>query len=256
MSSYGMWLSAAGMQASEYRQAVLANNLANAQTTGFKQDLALVQQRRVETRENPTTPALVHPVFDGMSGGMAAMPTFHSFEQGAVERTGSALDLAIDGEGFFTVSDGTATRYTRDGGLTINRAGELVMAAGGGRWRLRDSAGAAIATQPGGGAIKVSGDGTVRQGANVIGQIELVQPADERALRKAGENLFELRPEAAVTRGGGRIVAEAREQSNFDTMKGLAGMIEASRAYQLNATMVQLQDQSTGLAVSRVGRVA
>lgn len=256
MSSYGLWLSAAGMQATEYRQAVLANNLANAQTTGFKQDIAIVQQRRIESRENAGGASLVHPVFDGMSGGIAAVPTMMNRAQGNLDHTGNPLDLAIDGTGFFTVSDGQTTRYTRDGALTVNQSGELALTAGGGRWTIRDAGGATIAPVPGRGTVQVSSDGTVRQDGAVLGQIDIVEPEREESLRKVGGNLFELETGGVMARATGRVSAGNREQSNFDPMTGMAAMLEASRAYQLNATLIQLQDQSTGLAVSRVGRVA
>jgi flagellar basal body rod protein FlgG len=256
MSTYGLWLSASGMQINEYRQSVLANNLANAQTTGFKEDLAIASQRTVASREGAGGMAMRHPVLDGMTGGAAAMPTYHSFAQGTLEQTNNPLDWAVDGDGFFTVSDGAQTRYTRDGVMTVNQAGELVLAAGSGRWRMVDSAGVPIVTQPGGGAVRVSSDGTVRQGANAIGQVSLVTAPDKTQLKKAGENLFTIENPVQMVPATGQIAAGSRELSNFDTMKGLAGMIEASRAYQMNATLIQLQDQAAGHAISRVGRVA
>lgn len=255
MSSYGMWLSAAGMQANDYRQTVLANNMANINTTGFKQDLAIVHQRRVESREDVGGMAFVEPVLDNMSGGLVAQPTHHAFEQGMIERTNNPLHMAIDGDGFFSVSDGKDIRYTRDGAFTTNTLGELVMSAGGGRWRVLGESDEPLLILPDGGRVRVSGDGTIRQGEQIVGRIQVVDKEDKTALRKVGENLFENR-EGELTPVRARIVGGALEGSNFDMMRGLASMIEVTRAYQLNATLAQLQDNATGLAVSRVGRVA
>jgi len=254
VSTYGLWLSAAGMQVNDHKQTVLANNLANSGTVGFKHDLAVVRQRLVESRENPGAPGVAHPVMDGLSGGLETLPTHVSFTQGSIEPTGRSLDIAIDGEGFFTVSDGQQERYTRDGVFTLNADGELVLSAGGGRWKLQGG-GASIQTEPGQGKISVSSSGVIRQGDNVIGEIELVTNPDKQQLKKAGENLFENRGNEMVP-ADGILIAEAKEHSTFDAMQGLASMIQVTRAYQLNATMVQLQDQMTGQAVSRVGKVA
>ncbi len=256
MSTYGLWLSASGMQINEYRQSVLASNLANAHTTGFKQDFAVAQQRLVERREDATGMVTRHPVLDGMTGGPMAMPTHHSLAQGTLEKTDNPLDWAVDGDGFFTVSDGGQTRYTRDGVMTVNQAGELVLAAGGGRWRMVDSAGAPIVIQPGGGAVRVASGGTVYQDNAAIAEVGLVTAQDPTRFRKAGENLFEVESGTELIPAAGRVAGGTREMSNFDAMKGLAGMIEVSRAYQMNATMIQIQDQAAGHAISRVGRVA
>lgn len=255
MSSYGVWLSAAGMQLQEHRQNVLANNLANMQTTGFKEDLAIVRERATASRETPGGRRFTHPVLEGLSGGLVVQPVHHSFAQGALERTGRPLDIAVEGTGFFEVQDGENTRYTRDGVLTLNAEGELVMSAGQGRWRLMSIEGAPVRVDPSGGDVDVASDGTVRQSGAAISRIALREPEDLKALRKVGENLFELR-RGEMTAGSGRIIAGAKEASNFDMMKGLASMIEATRAYQLNASMLQFQDEMTGQAIGRVGKVA
>ncbi len=255
MSSYGLWLSAAGMQVSEHQQTLLANNLANGQTTGFKHDLAVVQQRLVESRENPDTLGFAHPVIDNAPGGLATRPSHISFEQGAIEITGRPLDWAVDGDGFFTVGDGQETRYTRDGVFSINATGEIVLSSGGGRWRLLDSSGSVMTVDPAQAHPKVSASGVVRQGDNIIGEVALVTHADKQKLRKNGENLF-VNTEGEMVPAGGVIVGKSREHSTFDMMRGLASMIQATRAYEMNARLLQLQDEMTNQALQRVGRVA
>lgn len=258
MSSYGMWLSAAGMQVNEHRQNVLANNLANAQTAGFKHDLAIVAQRRIASRAAAQNLPYVHPVFDGMGGGLSVKQSSYAQDQGFIEFTGRPLDVAIEGDGFFPVSDGDAVRYTRDGAWTTNASGELVLSAGGGRWRVLSESGDPIAINPLGSAPEIMSDGRVRQDGLLLGRIELRAPADPRDLRKVGENLFAPWNETqdTMTAADGQLHGRSIEHSTFDMMQGLASMIEATRAYQMNATMLQLQDQATGQAVSRVGAVA
>ena len=243
------------MKVNEHRQALLANNMANAQTTGFKHDLAVVMERRVESKENAGGLPFAHPVLDGLPGGVNVRPAYHSEEQGPIEWTGKPLDVAIQGEGFFAVSDGEATRYTRNGEFAANAQGELVMVNEAGRWRVLDEGGVPIQLDEGGGEVSVSDGGTIRQGDTVVGNIGLVASEDRRALRKVGENLFEATTEE-MGPASGRMIGGSREGSTFEVMQGLATMIEASRAYQMNATLLQLQDQLTQQAVMTLGRVA
>ncbi len=255
MSSYGLWLSAAGMKVNQHRQTLLANNMANANTTGFKHDLAIVSRRRIESESASGGLSCAHPVLDDLPGGLSVRPTYHNFAQGPIESTGKPLDIAIEGDGFFVVSDGTDTRYTRDGEFAINEAGELVLTSGNGRWKVLDDAGTPIVLDETGGKLSVSEDGTIRQGRTVVATLGLMTTEDKKSLRKVGENLFEAKG-AEMASIDGNFRPESREGSNFDVMTGLATMIEAQRAYQLNATMLQLQDHLIGQAVGTVGRMA
>lgn len=255
MSTYGLWLSAAGMKVNQHRQTILANNMANANTTGFKHDIAVVAQRRVESQSSPGSSPFAHPILDGIAGGIDVRPTYQNFGQGRIEKTGRPLDVAIDGDGFFAVSDGLVTRYTRDGQFTFNRQGELVLVAGEGRWRVLGEGEAPIVVDETAGKVSISEDGTIRQGPNVVAKLGLVSTEDKQSLRKIGGNLFDAGT-AEMTPIKGRFEPESREESNFDIMNGLATMIEATRAYQLNATMLKLQDDLTGQAVTTVGRLA
>jgi flagellar basal-body rod protein FlgG len=254
MSSYGLWLSASGMKVNDHRQTVLANNMANAHTTGFKQDLAVIAQRRVESQSAPGGFPFAHAVLDGLAGGHQVQSSYHDFEQGPIERTGKALDVAIEGEGFLAVTDGEVTRYTRAGEFALNAAGELVLVSGEGRWRVLDDGERRIELDPAGGEIRVSQDGSIRQNKVIVATLGLMTADDKQLLRKVGNNLYEA-SDAEMAPIQGRFIPESREESNFDALKGLATMIEATRAYQLNSTMLQLQDQLTGQAVQTVGRI-
>lgn len=254
--TYGLWLSAGGLQVNEYRQAIGANNLANADTVGFKHDLALIRQRRVESQASADGMRFGHSVFDNLSGGNWVQPTAHSFRQGDLVPSSNPLDLAIEGKGFFAVSDGQTVHYTRDGRFTTNRAGELVMVAGGGRQRVTGQSGSPIRLTPGLGKLTVSSDGTIKQGDTVIGQIRVVEFADRQNLRKVGANLFAATGGAEPLKPSeSRVHSGFTERSTVNPMEALASTVEVSRAYQLNATLISLQDQTLGLAVNTVGRV-
>src|SRR5438045_836620 len=132
---YGLYLSAAGVLTSSYRQDVIANNLANSETVGFKKDLPLFRQRLTEAQQRRlpqggagggpggATNALLEP----LGGGLLAHPTVIDTSQGDLEPSGSALDVAIEGSGYFAVDDGGETRLTRAGQFALDREGNLIL---------------------------------------------------------------------------------------------------------------------------------
>ncbi len=255
MSSYGQWLSAAGMKVNEHRQAVFASNLANMATAGFKEDLVVIRERRVASREVPGATAFSHPVLDGLGGGVDVRPMNFRASQGPIESTGRALDVAIQGEGYFVVNDGEQTRYTRNGQFAVNSKGELVSSGGDGRWRVLDEGNNRIVVDPAGGDVTVTGDGTILQGREVVGVLGAVKAAETQGMRKVGETLFD-RGETEVSPVRPKFVAGAIEGSNVDVMTGLTSMIEVTRAYEMNANILRMHDQMTNEVVNTVGRLA
>lgn len=253
--SDGIWLSAAGMKINDHRQEVLTNNMANAHTTGFKRDLAVIRQRPVESVEDGPGMDFLHPVLDGLAGGVEVQQSYHDFSQGPIEQTKRPLDAAIVGQGFFVVGDGKNQRLTRDGTFAVNANRELVLAAGDGKWHVQDDAGGVIQFDPDLPAPRIMPDGTIKQGDEVVTKLRMVDVADKQALRKSGENLFEL-PKGEPEDIAPRVEPGARELANFDVMSGLASMIEATRAYELNANLLRLQDQMTGELANTVGRLS
>lgn len=249
---YGMWLSAAGMQVNEYRQALVSNNMANVNTTGFKHDLAVIHERQVESRTNPEGFLYRNPLLDNMTGGPWVRPTYHAFVQGPLEKGGS-LDVAIEGDGFFTVHDGNEVRYTRDGRMALNDEGELVSVTGEGRIRFLDDSGSPITvdkSKP----VEISASGVVEQGGVPVATLGVVDVDDTQKLRKVGMNLFrgdDVRTQSTTS----RLCPGFYEGSTVNPVDALTGMIEVSRAYELNARMIQMQDTVNGDAVNRVGRI-
>jgi flagellar basal body rod protein FlgG len=242
------------MKINDHRQALLSNNMANVDTVGFKHDLAVVRQRPVESRSNPAGAGFSHPVLDGLSGGVHVQPVFHSFTQGPLKITGQPLDIAIMDEGFFAVSDGEETRYTRDGKMALNSAGDLTLAAGSGRWKVLDQDGAPINVDQSAGAVALADDGTVRQNRQILARIGTFSTDNLQSLRKVGENTF--RALEAMQPVDSQFSSGSVEGSSFNIMEGLASMIEAQRAYQMNANLIRIQDEMTGRAISSVGQVA
>src|ERR1700753_1463362 len=96
---YGLYLSATGVMTNSYRQDVIANNLANSETVGFKKDLAMFKQRLTAAQENPNNLNATDKLAEGLGGGTFAMPTMVDMSPGDMENTGGNLDAAIDGKG-------------------------------------------------------------------------------------------------------------------------------------------------------------
>lgn len=254
--TYGLWLSAGGLQTNQYRQEIVTNNLANVETVGFKRDLAVIHERPVEAQQNPAGMRYRHRLLDQLGGGNWVRPTYTTFEQGGLVRTSSDLDAAIEGEGFFTVREGNEPRYTRDGRFTLNSEGELVMVAGGGRLKVMDETDRPIILDPKGGKIAIGRDGSIHQDKVLVGKLGVVEFADRQALKKVGKNLFRSVGARPAAPRNSKVHGGFIERSAQNPITGLVEMIEATRAHELNARMISLQDQTIGQAVNTVGRVS
>jgi flagellar basal-body rod protein FlgG len=250
---YGIYQSAAGLQVNQYRQAVLANNLANVNTAGFKHDLAIVRERQVASQEDLADPTWSDPILNRMTGGSFVAPTYTGFEQGTIEHTGGALDVALAGDGFFAIQDGDEVRYTRDGRFTLNERGELVTVAGH-HPVLSDEGEPIVVPANAASSARIEAGGEVRAGNRTFGRVEVVGFDDTSQLVKLGGNRFkavdaEPVPLTAQLRTG------AVEASNADPTRAMVDMIEVSRAYEMNARLIGLADATLGRAVNDIARL-
>lgn len=248
---YGLYLSAAGLQSNSYEMDVIANNLANASTVGFKHELAVLTERRVETDESGRL-GRRHDLLDKLSGGTSVPPSYTTSASGPLEETRRPLDLAISGEGFFRILEGDEVYYTRDGRMMTDVQGRLTTVTG---KSVLDEKGQPILIDPRSPeTVSVSPEGVIRQGRDEVARLGLVAFDDLQSLTKAGGGLFEAHdqmPRPAT----GEVIAGYLEQSTVDPVATLAQMIEAQRAYQMNATMISLQDGMLSRAVNDLGKV-
>lgn len=250
---YGMYLSAGGLLANQYRMQVLSNNLANAETPGFKQDLTVVRERLTAARESMAGTSSSEAALAGLSGGSLVAPTCTSFTEGPIEITGQPLDVAVRQSGFFQVQTEQGERYTRDGRFMVNADGQLVTTAG--FHPVLDEHGATIripATASK--TVQVDANGQVRAGEQLFARLGVVDFEDLSLLRKTGRNLLEVLGADPLQKTA-KLQPGAVEKSNVDATASMVSMIEVNRAYQLNATMVGLADATLGRAVNDVGRL-
>jgi len=245
-----LYTAATGLLAQQTRIDNIANNLANVSTTGFKkttevfEDL-MAQQEPVGSPSQET----VRPNLLEIGTGTRIVATTRNFAEGNLSATGNALDVAIDGPGFFIVEmeDGEP-RYTRDGHFQINRDGEIVTNAG-----YRVSPGIQIPDDAY--AIRIAEDGTVSASYEnsteevSLGTLEMVDFVNAAGLRSVGGNLYTETPESGEPRyldstSNTKVRQGFLEASNVDVAEELVAMISAQRAYELNSKVIQTADDA------------
>ena len=253
--NYGLYLSASGVLTNLHRQDVIANNLANASTTGFKRQLAAIQQRRSEALENGDWSDF-NPLLDRIGGGAFAHRTDSDFSEGPVRKTDNDLDLAIHGRGFFVIADAKGQpQLSRDGRFTMDPTGMLVHQATG--RAVLDVNGQPIRLNPGQ-TTTIDEAGRIRQGDRVIDRIDVVDLPDKTAFSPAGSGLLRVGAEAWSQRrpATARLQQGYLEQSNVEPIREMVAMIEATRAITANANMIRYHDVVMDRAVNTLGRVS
>lgn len=261
--NYGMYLSAAGALAGIHRQAVLSNNLANVDTVGFKPDLVALRQRETAYVESGSTiaadPRGAREMLEQLSGGTLADFTTPSQRQGALRRTGGALDIAVVGQGFLVMA-GSAdapgdVRLTRDGRMTIAPDGTLVSATTG-RAVLGDD-GMPIRLDPAQ-QVEIAADGSIRQGDVVAGRLALraMRPGDRIAREGDGHFRLETGAVLALPRAEARIEQWHVESSAVDPIRTMVELFDAARQAQSGLQLMQYHDQMLGQTFGAFARVS
>ena len=224
---------------------VIANNLANMSTPGFKRESTkfeeyLSQGGTIEGQDGPQSISFVQD-----------KGTVRDLSQGPVASTGSEFDLAIGGKGYFAVqtADGQ-TRYTRDGHFTLDPSGKLVDSAG----NSLQGDGGEITVSTEDGDIHIGSDGVVTGAKGQLGQVKVVDFANERALVKQGANDYSTTQQAtAVTNPN--IQQGMLEGSNVSPVAEISHMLEVMRSYQATASLSQTQQQLTTNALDKLSAV-
>ncbi len=253
MSTQAMWISKTGLEAQQTRMSVISNNLANVNTTGFKkgraifEDLLYQNVRQVGAQSSQDT---ILPTGLQIGTGVRTVATEKSHTQGTIQQTGNALDLAVNGRGFFQIlrPDGSIT-YTRDGSFKLNGDGDMVTSGG---YPLEP----AITIPTDALSITVGIDGTVSvlQPGSVtptqVGNITLADFVNPTGLEPIGENQFRESLSSGsptVTTPGqsgvGILSGGALESSNVNVVEELVSMIETQRAYEMNSKAISTSDQ-------------
>jgi flagellar basal-body rod protein FlgF/flagellar basal-body rod protein FlgG len=226
---------------------VIANNVANLNTPGFKADEMVFEESRMPSARG-----------DGWSGPdrrvsfVADRATWHDMRSGPVQQTGNPLDVALDGNAFLAVQTPRGERYTRNGALALNAAGELVTSQG---FRVLSDAGP-IVFQPQDRAISIGRDGSIASASGPRGKLRVVEFAQPDRLQKDGTSTFAapagVQPQAATTAG---VHQGALEKSNVEGVIEMTRMIEATRTYTTISQLLQNQGDLRRSAIDKLAEV-
>lgn len=245
----GLYAAVSAMLANMSRQQSIAHNVANMDTPGFRQSLLSLEEYQNIYLQDVDPDGSVRGL--GTLGlGVAASDENIDFTFGALTITGEALDLAIEGDGFFTVRTDDGTRYTRDGRLARDADGGLVTVEG---YALLDTNGNPITLPEG--EIEIQTDGTILVDDTAVATLGLaVFESPETELVRDLPNLFEaegspLTGEPVVVRQG------CLESGNADPVQLMTQMVQVSRAYEAAQKMVQVQDELLGQTITSLGRL-
>jgi flagellar basal body rod protein FlgG len=247
----GLYLSAQGARVQSLRQEVLANNLANAGTTAFKRELVRAQAHLPYDAERGTS-TLNAQGFENLPGGVTPLAPAIDLSQGALQQTGSPLDIAVSGPGFLQVTDGQRTWLTRDGQLAIDAQNRLVTRSHG--HMVLGASGAPILGLDPAQPLTIRPDGTLVQGDTEVGQLAVVQPAAPESLTRQGRNLLGVIGKVAPVNGPVAIQQGYLESSGVNPIAGMVDMIESARAFEANATMIRTQDETLARLLQSLAR--
>ncbi|AFL72469.1 flagellar basal-body rod protein FlgG [Thiocystis violascens] len=248
-----LWVAKTGLDAQQTRMTVVANNLANVNTNGFKKGRAVFEDLIYQTIRQPGAQATQEAQLpSGLTLGMGVrtVATEKLFGQGGFVQTENSLDMAIEGRGFFQILMPNGDMgYTRDGTFQLNADGEIVMSNG-------------YALQPGltvpanALSVAIGKDGTVsaqlpgEAAPQELGNIQLADFVNPAGLQAVGENLYlesgasgAAQISAPGENGVGTVMQGALETSNVNMAEELVNMIETQRAYEVNSKAVSAADQ-------------
>ena len=245
----GLYTSYTGMLNEQYRMDIMSNNLANADTTGFKKEGSTSQAyaevmavKIKDLTENPNTPRRL----GNMSLGVKIGETYTDFSQGSLRDTGNTYDIALGGSGFFNIeftskAGETSTKYTRDGGFTITKEGYLVTKDGdyvlgeNGRIQLSTTAGTTVFDR----------NGDIYQDDRLVASLKISDFEDTNYLTHYGETMWDAKEGAVEIDVEDTDVRQGYlEMSNANVVKEMVNMITISRHYESNQKMLTSFDET------------
>ncbi len=253
---YGLYLSATGVMTNSYRQDVIANNLANSETVGFKRDLTLFRERPTAAQESPEHQGWTNSLLEGIGGGTYAEPTAIDTVEGPMEKTDNKTDAAIQGSGYFTVDDHGTTRLTRNGQFMISADHTLVMANGKHLPVLDDKGQTIKLSAELHDATAIDSEGNISQGNGTIAKLGVMDVPQPKLLKNEGGTLYSYPDLTTATPAKSQIVQGSVEDSNVDPATELTALMETQRQLEANANMIHTQDATLDKLINTVGKVS
>lgn len=224
---------------------VIANNIANMSTTGFKRQRMIFDEFLVK-------PHKVNPRNDGPYQMVLDAGTYRQDEQGSLRRTSNPLDVALQGDGYFSVQTERGIRFTRAGSFSLNDRRELVTQAG---QNVLGRNGNEITVPLGASRITITADGTVDTDAGQAGQLQVTQFTRPQNMVEEGDGLYST-IEAGIDAEDTQVLQGMLEQSNVQPIVEMTDMIEAMRAYQQVVQILQNDHERQRTANQRLARIS
>lgn len=222
---------------------VIANNLANINTNGYKAEQPVFEEYLMPTATEQSPDDTISFVQD--------LGMYRNLAPGRIEVTDNPLDIAINGEGYFKVDTPDGVRYTRNGNFQLDAQGRLVTTAG---QPILSAAGTSFSFAPEDGPITIASDGTISTALGERGKLDLVTFENERELKKDGASLFRT-DQAELPAQESTVLQGALENSNVQAIQEMTHMIEVMRAYSSANNIVQKTDELQRSAVNKLARV-
>ncbi len=247
---YGLYISGLAAIAYSSKFDVIANNVANLNTIGYKPSHITFQERLAEALENPSSFKYYNSLIHKYGGAPYISEQTVDQSQGPVESTGKTLDFALSGEGFFSVKNLQTNKvyYTRAGNFIADSQGRLLTQDG--KYGVLDAGGDILNIDPAGAQISISGNGMLFQGEEEIGSFQVVTGA----MKNFQENLFELvgtEPQPATDY---KVIQGSVEGSNANPVAEMTEMLKILRVIETNLNMVKMQDGTLDRLVNDIGR--
>ncbi len=254
----GLYTAWTGMENEQKRLDVISNNMANSDTVGYKDERvtsqAFDQVLAIKVRDG--SQAYHNQAIGHLSLGVKIGEVYTDYTQGSIRQTGGTYDLALSGNGFFTVNvtdknGDVHTRYTRNGQFMLTKEGLLVDADG----NPVQGEGGEIRINPSAKSVSISRTGVVTADGETIDTLKIVDFEDYDYLRKYGDTMYEPVDGATEKDATAEILQGYTEQSNVKVVKEMVDMITITRAYEANQKVIRSYDSMLDRAVNQVGRL-
>jgi flagellar basal-body rod protein FlgG len=254
----GLYTAYTGMANEQKRLDIVANNLANAATIGYKEESVTNQSFHdlLTIKIKDASEAYNNRPIGNMNLGVKMGESYTDFGQGSLRQTSNTYDLALEGNGFFTLAvtdkaGNVSTQYTRNGSFTMTKDGHIVDGNGN---RLMGTGGEIVI--PGdAGEVVIDPTGTIYADGVYVDTLQISDFEDYNYLIKSGDTMFQALDGATEKSGNAAVNQGYTEQSNVNVVSEMVEMISITRAYEANQKIIQSVDKTLDLAANSVGRV-
>lgn len=254
----GLYTAYTGMINQQKRLDTVTNNLANASTTGFKREGLTSKSfdQMLTVKLNDLSVPYLNEGIGKMSLGVKIGENYTDYSQGSFKETGNTYDLALAGNGFFTISytdkkGNTSEKYTRDGEFTMDSEGYLRTLEG----DYVQGEGGNIMIPVETSEVSIRDNGDIYADGEYVDSLRIVDFEDYNNIEKFGENLYNIVDGATETESTAAVKQGYLEMSNINVVKEMVEMITISRAYESNQKLIQTEDDMLDKSVNQVGKV-